>query len=554
MFNTVLEDLISLVQKQGTKFIVVTGGVCSSIGKGVLISSIGTLLKNTGASISIMKMDPYLNVDPGTISPLVHGEVFVTHDGAETDLDLGHYERMIGVKLTKESSISSGQIFQEVLRKEREGEFLGKDIQLVPHVVDAIKMRALSLASKTKPDFLLIEIGGTIGDMEGEIFLEAIRQLRIEFGYKNFMHAHLSLVPYLEWANEIKTKPTQHSVMLLKKAGIIPDSLFLRTEKKIGSKTLKKLSMLSGIDEGFIFQVPTYKPIYKLFTDLRDQKLHEKIQKLFGFSKIKDTDIADWEGLIDTVSKNKRKVKIGLIAKYVGSNDPYMSVIHAIRSASWACDCDAEIITIDADKLTNDDEINIGKLKKVDGIVIPGGFDGRGIEWKIKAIKFARENDIPCLGLCLGLQAMLIEFTRSFLGLFDAASSEYDKTTKNPVIVLLEEQKDIKNRGGSMRLGAYLCKILPGTKAHEAYGKEEIYERHRHRYEFNNKYRSKLEKAGVVFSGIYEKKNLVEIAELKGHKFMLGTQAHPEFTSSPLKPNPLFKSFMNAVIEKEELI
>ncbi len=543
-----VEDLLSEVTKQGTKFIVVTGGVCSSIGKGILTSSIGTLLKNTGASVSVMKMDPYLNVDPGTISPLVHGEVFVTDDGAETDLDLGHYERVLGVKFTKESSVSSGQIFKEILDGERKGVYLGKNIQLIPHVVDAIKKRALSLAVKTKVDFLLIEIGGTVGDIEGEIFLEAVRQLRLDLGDNHFMHTHLSFVPYLEWANEIKTKPTQHSIMLLKKSGITPDALFLRVDKNVDDKILKKLSVMCGIKEDFIFQVPTSRPIYNLFLNLRDQKLHEKIQRKFGIRPIKKTDLSSWESWIKLISKKKEEVKIGLIAKYVGSNDPYISVIEAIKSAAWFFNREAKITVIEAERLENKEKENLEKLKEVEGIVVPGGFDARGFEGKIKAAKWARENNIPYFGLCLGLQVMLIEFARSVLGFKDASSSELEKPTKHPIIVLLEEQLKVKDKGSSMRLGAFPCTLVPGTKAHSAYGELKVSERHRHRYEFNNEYREAFEKAGAVFSGIYEKKDLVEIVEFKDHKFMLGTQFHPEFLSSPLKPHPLFKAFMKEIV------
>ncbi|MCK4264942.1 CTP synthase [Candidatus Babeliales bacterium] len=541
-----VDELINQIKEQNTKFIVVTGGVCSSIGKGVLASSLGVLLKNTGAKVSVIKMDPYLNVDPGTMSPLVHGEVFVTDDGAETDLDLGHYERTLETHLTKESSVSSGQIFQEILDGERAGDFLGKCIQLVPHVVDAIKRRALKFALKTKVDYLIIEIGGTVGDMEGEVFLEAARQLKVSLGDKRFLHCHLSYVPFLEWSNEIKTKPTQHSVMLLKKAGISLDCLFLRSDKNVPERAVKKVSVMCGVDEKLIFQVPTLSPTYKLFLELKNQKVGKNIQNKFGMESVKDTDISAWEKLITLIEKDKPKAKVGLVVKYVGTSEPYISVIKAIESAAWANEKDPEIVIISAEKLESGDVETLKLLKSVSGIIVPGGFDSRGIEGKIVAAKYARENKIPYLGLCLGLHVMLIEAARFLLKLSDATSMEFDSDASNAIITLLEEQKDVTQVGASMRLGKFPCKLIPGTLAHKAYGEDEISERHRHRYEVNNKYRDQFEKAGVIFSGLYEEKKLVEIAELKDHPFMIGVQFHPEFLSRPLEAHPLFKAFIKS--------
>jgi len=552
-----LENLLKKVNKRKTKFIVITGGVCSSIGKGILLSSIGELLKCMGSSISVIKMDPYLNVDPGTMSPLEHGEVFVTDDGAETDLDLGHYERILGIHLTKESSVSAGQIFREVLEGERKGTFLGKCIQLIPHVVDALKKRMLTLAAKAQPDFLLIEIGGTVGDIEGKVFLEAIRQLKLDLGNNQIMHAHLSYVPYLEWAHEIKTKPTQHSVALLRKAGIPPDLLFLRVNRTIDANAMKKLSIMCGISKNFIFHVPTCDPPYKLFIELKHQKMDEKIQRYFGFSSIKETDLSAWERLINLISKKKEEVSIGLIAKYVGSNDPYISVIEAIKAAVWACNKSPNIIMIEAEKLDMGSE-EFKQLTRVDGIIVPGGFGNRGIEGKIKAAQWAREHNVPYLGLCLGMQVMLIEFARTVLGFKDASIHEhetiyeYKKETKRPIIALLEEQCNTTTKGSTMRLGAYPCTVKAGTKAYEAYRTSIVYERHRHRCEFNTEYQAAFENAGMIFSGIYEKKSLVEIAEIKSHTFMLGTQFHPEFLSRPLGPHPLFKSFMKATVQNQK--
>ncbi len=544
---TDLDTLRETFLKSDAKFIVISGGVCSSIGKGVLISSIGALLKHAGASVSVVKWDPYLNVDPGTMSPLVHGEVFVTDDGAETDLDLGHYERTLGMHLTKESSVSSGQIFQTVLEGEREGRYLGKCIQLIPHVVEEIKKRALTFALNAKASYVLVEIGGTVGDMEGEIFLEALRQLRMELGSARMLHCHLSYVPYLAWANEVKTKPTQHSVMLLKRAGLVPDCIFLRLERDIGPKTIKKVATMCGVEEEFIFTVPTRTPTFRLFLDFQEQRVAEKIQSWFGVKKPKTPDLSSWEALIDTFDSEKPKVTIALIAKYVGSSEPYISVVEAIKSAGYATDQEVEIVIIEADKLEDASSKAWGLLKTADGVVIPGGFDKRGIEGKIKAVQWAREQNVPFFGLCLGLQVMLIESARSLLGLKGAGSTEIEKQLKDPVISLLEEQEGVNHKGASMRLGVFLCSLVPGTVAQAAYGMKEVKERHRHRYEFNNAYKKPLEEKGYVFSGMYKEKNLVEIAELKGHRFMLGTQFHPEFLSTPLTPHPLFLAFLKAI-------
>ena len=552
-----LEALLHHVKKNKTRIIVVTGGVCSSIGKGVLISSIGVLIKDSGASVSVLKFDPYLNVDPGTMSPLVHGEVFVTQDGAETDLDLGHYERMIGTALSKNSSVSSGQIFKEILQGEREGQFLGKCIQLVPHVVDAIKQRILHLAYTTCADYILVEIGGTVGDIEGEVFLEAIRQLRMDVTNSYMMHCHLSYVPYLSWAHEVKTKPTQHSVMMLKKAGLFPDFLFLRTDVELSSEVVKKLSLMCGIRSDCIFQNKTHAPIYQLFLDLRDQQLSLKLQEYFGVTTQKVV-LQKWEQLIATIKKQKKSVRIGCIVKYMGTNEPYISVIEAIKSAAYACDREPIITYISANAL-EDSNNSLEKqqalhlLSQVHGIVVPGGFDKRGMEGKIVAARYAREHGVPYLGLCLGLQLLLVEIARSLLQLPDASSMELNANTTNPIIALLDEQNHIMAKGGTMRLGTYCCALTPGSKAHQAYGKDEVFERHRHRYEFNNTYRKSMEEVGVLFSGINPERNLVEIAELKDHPFMVGTQAHPEFISSPLTPHPLFLAFLHACIKQETL-
>lgn len=546
--------LLSRIKQTKTSFIIVTGGVCSSIGKGVLVASMGVLLKKAGYSVSVVKWDPYLNVDPGTISPLVHGEVFVTADGAETDLDLGHYERHIGVHLEKDSSVSSGQIYQEILDGEREGRFLGADIQLVPHVVNVTKSRLLNFALKHDVDFVFLEIGGTVGDMEGEFFLEAIRQLRMELGSSRMMHAHLSYVPVLSWTGEVKTKPTQHSVSALKRAGLTPDCLFLRADKSIGEQAVAKLSVMCEVKQDYIFQVLTADPIYKVFLDLDAQALGNKIQQYFKVPLSRASDLTDWRTFIDLINNSKKTVNIGLIAKYVGSNDPYISVVDAIRTAAYSLSCRANVVIIEAEQLEKDgyDGKNDAwqQLKSLDGIVVPGGFDKRGIEGKIMAARWARENKKPYFGLCLGMQVMIIEFARNVLNLAGANSTEFDQQTVHPVISMMAEQQGLTRKGATMRLGSYPCSLVAGTVAQKAYQAETVMERHRHRYEVNNSYRNQLEQAGALVGGVYKEKDLVEIMELKGHPFMLGTQFHPEFQSLPLQVHPLFKAFMKVVAGK----
>lgn len=553
------EELLSQIKQRETNFIIITGGVCSSIGKGVLTSSIGVLLKDVGYTVSVMKCDPYLNVDPGTMSPLVHGEVFVTDDGAETDLDLGHYERMIGVQLSKESSVSAGQVFQEILNGEREGTFLGRCIQLVPHVVDAIKRRLLNVAHASEAQFILVEIGGTVGDIEGEVFLEAIRQLRMDLAPGRMLHCHLSYVPYLTWANEVKTKPTQHSVMLLKKAGLVPDALFLRTEQALPPDAIKKISIMCGVRHDLIFQNMTRRPIYQLFLDLYEQGLSSKLREWCKTApraaQTTETPspahLSAWRNLITLITTPKQKVTIGMVVKYIGTSEPYISVIEAIKAAGYACHRDVELVYIDANSLelspaTTQHQNALQQLATVQGIVVPGGFDRRGVEGKIVAAQWAREHKIPYLGLCLGLQVLLIEIARNVAGIKNATSMELDPTTSEPVIALLNEQNDVIKKGGTMRLGLYPCSLTHGSIARAAYGKDLVEERHRHRYEFNNAYKQRMEAAGVLFSGINQERNLVEIAELQNHPFMLGTQAHPEFLSRPLASHPLFFAFIQA--------
>ncbi len=549
-----LSELLSLIKKSKIKFIVVTGGVCSSIGKGVLVSSLGVLLKKAGYSLRVIKWDPYLNVDPGTMSPLVHGEVFVTADGAETDLDLGHYERNIGLHVGRDSSVSSGQIYQEIIEGEREGAFLGKCIQMVPHAVDVTKKRLLTFAHKYHTDFVLLEIGGTVGDIEGEVFLEAIRQLRMELGSEHMFHAHLSYVPFLAWTGEVKTKPTQHSVIALKRAGLTPDCLFLRADRMVEKDAVDKLAVMCEVKSDYIFQMLTVEPVYRTILELDKQNVGKRIQQHFGVGVTQKSDLSDWREFIEHIDRSKKTISIGLVAKYVGSNDPYISVIEAIKAAAFRCNYRVNVVVIEAEALEKtaygSDSPAWKKLKSLDGIVVPGGFDRRGIEGKILAARWARENNVPYFGLCLGMQVMLIEAARSLLRLKKANSTEFDIKSPAPVICMMEDQKGLTRKGATMRLGSYPCSLVKGTKAYKAYKKDVVEERHRHRYEVNNAYKKDFEMVGITFSGIYKAKNLVEIAEFDDHPFMLGTQFHPEFQSSPLNVHPLFKAFIQAVIKE----
>jgi len=533
-----------------TRLIAVTGGVCSSLGKGMLASALGVLLKSAGYRVTIIKLDPYLNVDPGTMSPLVHGEVFVTADGAETDLDLGHYERTLGIQLTRSASVSSGQIFKAILDKERTGAFLGGCIQMVPHVIDEICKRIMTVSSESNVDIILIEVGGTVGDIEGGHFLEAIRQLKIALKEK-VLHCHLSLVPFLQWTHEYKTKPTQHSVMQLKHAGLIPDMLFLRADDRIPEHHIDKLSLQCGIPREALFQVLTFSPMYELFLDVDRQGLTHAVQRALGFDELRDADLTPWRNFVTRVHSTHSTIKIGLIAKYIGA-DPYISVIESIAIAGYSLNASVQVITIIAEHLEHPEspegQYAWQQLEDVAGIIVPGGFGNRGIEGKIAAARFARERNISYLGICLGMHMMLIECARSLLQCPDANSTEIDAETTMPVIHLLEGQHLVA-KGGSMRLGTFACSLVKGSRAYDAYQKEQIFERHRHRYEFNNEYRAGLEAKGVVFSGINVKQDLVEIVELVSHPFMLGVQFHPEFQSSPLAPHPLFVAFTRVALE-----
>lgn len=531
------------------KIIFVTGGVCSSLGKGIAAASIGTLLKNAGYSVFTQKLDPYLNIDPGTMSPFQHGEVFVTDDGAETDLDLGHYERFIDVPLSKLSTVTTGRIYDSVLKKERKGEFGGSTIQVVPHITGAIKEYILEAQEKSKAQVLIVEIGGTVGDIEGEPFLEAIRQLRHEYGAQNIINVHLTLLPYLAGSKELKTKPTQLSVRELRRAGIHPDIIFARADQEIEPSLLKKISEFCDVDEDAVVPVVTLDSIYKVPLALEKYHLAELVQKKLGFTPVK-SDLSAWALLVDKMKKVKQSVKIGLAGKYTGLDDAYLSVIEAIKTAGYVHDRKVELVWISTEQIEKGDEAEFKKLTEVDGVVVPGGFGTRGVEGKIKVAEYAREHKLPYLGLCLGSQILAIEFARNVAGIHGATSEEFDEKAKHQIVHFLPGQSNKTDLGGTLRLGSYPCILKKGTKAFEAYGKDEVHERHRHRYEFNNAYKNQLEKAGLIISGTSPDGRLMEIIEIKNHPFMLGSQFHPEFLSRPTRVHPLFSAFMKIVVKK----
>lgn len=524
-----------------TKFIFVTGGVLSGLGKGIVAASVGNILKRSGLKVSIMKFDQYLNVDAGTLNPTEHGEVFVTDDGAETDLDLGHYERFIDQNLPLESSVMSGQIFQKVLENERKGIYLGKTIQMIPHVTDEVKKRMALLAKKSRADVVIIEVGGTIGDYEGAHFLEGIRQMRRDFGVENTLYLHVGFLPHLKTTREIKTKPLQNSIRDLASYGIQPDIVFCRSDYPISEKELGKISLFCGIDEDAVIPIETLSQVYEVPLLLEKYNLSGVIARKLNLRLKKPS--SEWQKLIERIQKSKQqKIKIALVGKYMAMRDTYLSVTEALKSACWWNDVDLKLGWIDSEDIERDGAEKY--LKDYDGLVIPGGFGNRGIEGKIAAAKFSRENNIPYLGLCLGMQIATIEFSRYVLATCDCNSEEFNPKTKNPVIHLMSEQSHIQDKGGTMRLGVYKCKLNPKSISSRAYGKRIIFERHRHRFEFNNKYRKILEKAGLRIAGVNPEKNLVEIIELKDHPFFVGSQFHPEFKSRPNRPHPLFREFI----------
>ncbi len=525
------------------KFIFVTGGVVSSLGKGISAACIGRLLKRRGLHIFSMKLDPYLNIDPGTMSPYQHGEVFVTKDGAETDLDLGHYERIINTSLTKESSVTSGKVYSAVLEKERKGVYLGATIQIIPHITNEIKNRLFeAFKAKDDTDVCIVEIGGTVGDIESLPFLEAIRQLRRELGYENTFYVHNTLVPYLKTTGEIKTKPTQHSVKELTGLGIQPDALLLRCETNIDIESKRKVALFCNLSDEAVISVKDVPIIYEVALNLQKQHLDDLIVKHLNLKCEDHADMSDWIKLIEKIKRLKKSIKIALVGKYVSLHDAYISVVESLKYAGYDIDKNIEIKWVNSDNL-NDDNVS-EYLNDVQGIIVPGGFGKRGIEGKIAAIKYARINNKPFLGLCLGMQLSLIEYARDVLHLENANSTEFDENCTNNIIDYLPDQYKGIKMGGTMRLGEYDCELLEGTKTYELYKEKNIRERHRHRYEFNNKYKEIFSDGNLIFSGINPQTKLCEIIELKNHPFFIACQFHPEFLSRPLKPHPLFLGFI----------
>ena len=532
-----------------SKYIFVTGGVYSSLGKGIVASSTANILKSAGLKISIMKLDPYLNVDPGTMSPFQHGEVFVLDDGSETDLDLGHYERFIDVPISKYSSVTTGRVYSEVLEEEREGKYLGGTIQVVPHITGKIREKIELAAKKLDVDILVVEIGGTVGDIEGEPFIEVIRQMKNKYP-GNVLSMHTTLLPYLAGPKELKTKPTQLSVRELRRLGVAPDLIFCRADMKIPKALLKKVAYFCDVEERAVIPAETVKSIYEIPLRFQKYELGSILKDKLNLDKKLSFNLNEWEKGIERMKKTTKEIKIGLAGKYNDLDDAYISVIESIKAAAFQFSRKAVIEWIDTEKIETKDKDELKKLEDVAGIVVPGGFGNRGIEGKIAVAKYCRENNKPYLGLCLGSQIMAIEFARSILGLKDATSEEFDEKnkSKNQVVHFMEDQRTIRKKGGTMRLGAYPCKIQKKTKTHSLYKTEDISERHRHRYEFNNNYREDFEDAGFVIAGTSPDGHLVEIVEIKDHLFMIGSQFHPEFLSRPFKPHPLFRGFLEASV------
>ncbi len=523
------------------KYIFVTGGVVSSVGKGITVASIGTILKSRQITVSVQKLDPYLNVDPGTMSPYQHGEVFVTQDGAETDLDLGNYERFIDVDFTADSNVTSGQIYSAVIAKERRGDFLGGTIQVVPHVTTEIKERFKRLAQKSQAEVILIEVGGTVGDIEGQPFLEAIRQMRNDVGRDNVLYIHVTLLPYLNSTQELKTKPTQHSVNELRRIGIQPDVIICRSDYPVSEGIRDKISLFCDVERQAVIPLLTVPTIYEIPLILEEAGLGQLIVDKFGL-KAHKADLSRWQQLVESLKTPREPVNIALVGKYVELNDAYFSVREALRHAVLYHERDINLFWVRSEDLEKDGGDTL--LSSAQGIIVPGGFGIRGVEGMVKAANYARNNEIPYLGLCLGMQVMVIEFARYVLNSPEPNSAEFDPATPYPVIDILPEQKKTKNKGGTMRLGNYPCQLVPGSRAHRAYGQSLVEERHRHRYEFNNKFRDQLQEAGMICSGLSPDNKLVEICELANHPWMVSCQFHPEFASRPGRPHPLFRDFI----------
>jgi len=531
-----------------TKYIFLTGGVVSSVGKGVTAAALGRLMKERGFRVSIQKLDPYINVDPGTMSPYQHGEVYVLDDGAETDLDLGHYERFIDTSLSRVCNVTTGQIYSEVIARERRGDFLGGTIQVIPHITNEIKHRIGLVPKATNAEIVLVEVGGTVGDIESLPFLEALRQMRSELGRENTAFIHVTWLPHIGATGELKTKPTQHSVAELRSIGISPDVIVARSDEPVADDLRTKIALFCDVDPRAVIAVVTTPVLYEVPLLLEREGLGDYMTARLGLESRRAPDWTAWEELVERSRQERPKVKVALVGKYIELQDAYMSVREAVRHASLAVGVDAEILWLHSAELEKGKGME--ELRSAHGVIVPGGFGSRGIEGKIAAARYARAEKVPYLGLCLGMQLMCVEFARTFLQSEDANSTEFDRTTPHPVIDLLPEQRGIGNLGGTMRLGLYPCHLTPGTRAGDAYAQPMVEERHRHRFEFNNNYRDVLGQKGLVFSGLSPDGRLVEIAEIADHPFMVGSQFHPEFLSRPNRCHPLFRAFMQAVAER----
>lgn len=537
-----------------TKYIFVTGGVVSSLGKGITAASLGRLLKSRGYRVTIQKFDPYINIDPGTMSPYQHGEVFVTDDGAETDLDLGHYERFIDINLSKNSNTTTGKIYQSVINKERRGDYLGGTVQVIPHITNEIKERVFRVGQQDNADFVITEIGGTVGDIESLPFLEAIRQVKKDVGKNDVLYIHVTLVPYISAAGELKTKPTQHSVKELRSIGISPDIIVCRSEKPISKEMREKMAMFCDVDPDAVIQNLTARSIYEVPMLMEEQGLDTIVLRKLEMED-KPKDMQGWHDMVTRILKKyDKKVTIAVVGKYVALQDAYISITESLRHAAVANEAELDIHWVNAEEIEADDTDMAKVMAGVDGILVPGGFGNRGIEGKIKAIQYAREHKIPFFGICLGMQCAVIEFARHVCGMADANSSEFNPNSTHPVIDLMPEQIDVEDLGGTMRLGLYPCKVYPDTLTSKAYNAELIYERHRHRYEFNNAFREEIVGKGLVLGGTLPNGRLVEIVELpeSEHPWFLGAQFHPEFKSRPTNPHPLFREFVGAAVKHHQ--
>lgn len=524
-----------------TKYIFITGGVVSSLGKGITAASLGRILKSRGLKVLLQKFDPYINVDPGTMSPYQHGEVFVTEDGAETDLDVGHYERFVDVNLTRYANYTTGRIYQAVLDKERRGDYLGQTVQVIPHITNEIKDRVTFMEKKENPDVIISEIGGTVGDIESLPFLEAIRQLKVDLGKDRVLYIHVTLIPYIRAARELKTKPTQHSVKELRSIGIQPDILVCRTEHELSEDLKAKLALFCDVDREAVIQLKDAESIYEVPLMLAEQGMDLQVIKRLALT-CRPADLSEWEELVRRVKNLNRQVTIGIVGKYVDLPDAYLSIVEALKHAGFQYNSHIDVRWINSEQVEKDGPEAL--LSDVDGILVPGGFGERGVEGKIATARFARENKIPYLGICLGMQCAVIEYARHVCQLKDAHSSEFNENSLHPVVDLMPDQKGVENKGGTMRLGVYPCRLVPGTKAHNLYGQDSIEERHRHRYEINNEYRDILQQHGLVISGLSPDGLLVEMIELPDHPWFVGCQFHPELISRPNRPHPLFLGFI----------